>query len=248
MNITDNKNIIITGANRGIGFACLVHFLHESEKNIIYAVVRNGEKFDNIVSDNLYEYRDRIVTITADFSDEQSVKAAAKKILNTKNQIDILINNVGVSYKNSTFNMTSFEQIYSSFNINFFSPLLLTQYISKSMIRKKSGVIIFVTSIAAFDGGNNLEYVSSKAAIVGAIRRLALEYGVYNIRVNGVAPGFTDTDMGNSQPDELFNIAMNNNIIKRMARPDEIAKTIGFLASDDASYITGQIMKVSGNI
>lgn len=116
------------------------------------------------------------------------------------------------------------------------------------MIKNKSGKIIFISSTAAFDGGNNIEYTTSKAAINGAIKRLSIEYGPYNIDVNGIAPGFTDTEMGASQKTELYEIAMERNIKKRMARPEEIADIALFLGSNMSSYITGQIIKADGGM
>ncbi len=241
------KNIVITGANRGIGLSCLKQFCLGGA-SILYAVVRTPSNFMLEKEKIEREFHSKIVLVNADFSDEDSVKSAAKNILSQKTPIDILVNNVGVSYPNSLFPMTSMKQIRESFEINFFSPLLLTRYIAQRMVKEKSGSIIFITSISAYDGGNNIEYTASKAAIIGAIRRLAIEYGKFGIRVNGVAPGFTDTEMGNSQNSELFSIAMQRNIIKRMASPDEIAVAVAFLGSDRSSYITGQVLKVSGGI
>lgn len=140
------------------------------------------------------------------------------------------------------------DTIKECFQINFFSPLLFTQILSQNMIKNKSGKIIFISSTAAFDGGNNIEYTTSKAAINGAIKRLSIEYGPYNIDVNGIAPGFTDTEMGASQKTELYEIAMERNIKKRMARPEEIADIALFLGSNMSSYITGQIIKADGGM
>ena len=176
------------------------------------------------------------------------MQKAAKEILSYKTPIDVLVNNVGVSYPNNIFNMTKMQQVKDAFQINFFSPILLTQIISKNMIRNKCGSIIFITSIAAFDGGNNIEYTSSKAAIIGAVRRLAVEYGEFGIRVNGIAPGFTDTDMGNEQKEELFQGAMAKSIIKRKAHPEEVAELAGFLGSSKSSYITGKIIRIDGGM
>lgn len=244
----ENKYIVVTGANRGIGKAITKCFI---EKNAnVYALVRDVKKLENLKNELKDNDKKRLIPVQCDLSNEESVKNAAKEIISYKNPIDTIVNNAGVSFPNSVFNMTSMQQVKDAFQVNFFSPLYLTQILSKYMLRNSNSgkSIIFVSSTAAFDGGNNIEYTASKAAIIGAVRRLAIEYGAFGIRVNAIAPGFTDTDMASGQSEELFKIAMENNIIKRKANPKEIAETIAFLASENANYITGQVIKVSGNI
>lgn len=116
------------------------------------------------------------------------------------------------------------------------------------MIKNRNGNIIFVTSSAAFDGGSNIEYTASKAAIVGAVKRLAIEYGTYQIRVNAIAPGLTDTDMGDIWNEELQKKALEHNVMKRKGKPEEIADVVVFLASDMSSFMTGQVVRVDGGI
>ncbi|MCI7784841.1 MAG: SDR family oxidoreductase, partial [Succinivibrio sp.] len=110
------------------------------------------------------------------------------------------------------------------------------------------GSIIFVSSSAAFDGGANIEYSASKAAIIGAAKRIAKELCVGGIRVNVVAPGLTSTDMGNSMSEEDEKVALSMNLMKRKGQPSEIADAIAFLASDMASFITAQVLRVDGGL
>lgn len=241
------KNIIITGCNRGIGKAILEKYVEHGCN--IYAVVRKiTSKFMKDMEELELRGGVKIHPISCDFSSEQEVKDCAKTILLKKEKLDVLVNNIGVSYPSNILNMTKMDTIKECFQINFFSPLLFTQILSQNMIKNKSGKIIFISSTAAFDGGNNIEYTTSKAAINGAIKRLSIEYGPYNIDVNGIAPGFTDTEMGASQKTELYEIAMERNIKKRMARPEEIADIALFLGSNMSSYITGQIIKADGGM
>lgn len=116
-------------------------------------------------------------------------------------------------------------------------------------MRQSSGCIVNLSSIAALDGQpGQLEYVGSKAAILGATKRLALEWGSYSIRVNAVAPGVIETDMGNQIEPDLLEQVIGHSVMKRFGKPEEIANVIAFLASDLASYITGQVIRVDGGL
>jgi len=144
--------------------------------------------------------------------------------------------------------MTRMEDIKDSFQINFFSPLLLTQLLSKNMMRQRSGSIIFLSSSAAYDGGANIEYSAGKAAVIGAVRRLAVELGMYGIRVNAIAPGWVNTEMNQLLSDEFKEEANNDTLLHRFAEPSEIAKVVKFLASEDASYINATVIRVDGRL
>ena len=173
---------------------------------------------------------------------------AVKEIRKLKLPIDILVNNIGVANPLNILTMTKMETIHQAFQVNLFSALLLTQGIAKLMMRQKSGSVVFVSSSAAFDGGSNIEYCASKGAINGAVKRLAIELGAFGIRVNAVAPGLTSTDMGNSMSEEDEAIALSMNVMKRKGDVTEIADSVLFLASDMASFITGQILRVDGGL
>lgn len=240
----DGKNVVVTGANRGIGRAIAEKFMENGAS--LFAVVRDAERFRDLKEDLERRFQGEVVPVQCEFREEESVKRAAKEILSHKKKLDVLVNNVGISYPNSVFNMTPMRQVKDAFQVNFFSPLLLTQILSRNMVWNRGGSIIFLSSITAFDGGSNVEYVSSKAAIVGAVRRLAVEYGECGVRVNGIAPGFTDTDMLSGLDDEQLRIERGRNVLKRNARPEEVAELALFLGSSRSSYITGQTIRVDG--
>lgn len=245
--LLEGRTAVITGCNRGIGKAILEDMAKHGAD--IFAVTRTeNSEFTSFCDELSNQYNASIYKMYADFSDENEIKKAAKDILHEKKDIDILVNNIGVANPLNIFTMTRMETIRSVFDINFFSGLLFTQLISKSMIRRKSGAITFISSSAAFDGGANIEYSASKAAIIGEARRLALELGTFGIRVNVVAPGLTETDMGNSMSLEDEQIAISRNIMGRKGKPEEIADAVVFLSSEMARFITGQVLRVDGGL
>lgn len=246
--LLDGKTAVITGCNRGIGKAILENFAQNGAKNVFAVIRKESEAFNAFTADLSQKYGVTITPVYADFRDEETVKAAAKEIIAAKIPVDVLVCNAGVGLPLSSLAMTKMETIKEVFEINFFSQMFLTQLIARSMMRQKKGSIVYISSSAAFDGGANIEYSASKAAIVGEVKRLAVEYGPFNIRVNAVAPGLTATDMGNSMNEEDEKVALSMNIMKRKGEPREIANAVAFLASDNASFITAQILRVDGGL
>lgn len=247
MELLKGKTAIITGCNRGIGRATLEKFCAYGAD--VFALVRQeSESFLQDIEKLKAQYGVEIIPIYADFKVEDEVKQAVKSILSYKKNIDILVNNIGIANPQAMFTMTKMETIKDAFQVNLFSSILFTQLISRSMLRNKKGSIIFVSSSAAFDGGANIEYSASKAAIIGAAKRIAKELCVGGIRVNVVAPGLTSTDMGNSMSEEDEKVALSMNLMKRKGQPSEIADAIAFLASDMASFITAQVLRVDGGL
>lgn len=253
MGLLEGKTAVITGCNRGIGKAILENFARNGAD--VFAVVRKeSEEFSAYIDSLIGEYKVIIIPIFIDLSDEDQIREGAKTILSTKDSdgnkknIDILVNNAGMSNPLNSFAMTKMDTIREAFNVNLFGPMLLTQLMARSMMRNKKGSIVFISSSAAYDGGANIEYSASKAAIIGEVKRLAVEYGPYNIRVNAVAPGLTATDMGNSMNEEDEKIALSMNIMHRKGEPREIADTVAFLGSDMSSFITAQVLRVDGGL
>ena len=251
--LLEGKTAVVTGCNRGIGKAILENFAKNGAD--VFAVVRKEqEDFTLYINELMSEYKVDIVPIYMDLSNEDEVRSGAKSIISYKDasgekkSIDILVNNAGMSNPLNSFAMTKMETIRNAFEVNLFGPMLLTQLLARNMMRNKSGSIVFVSSSAAFDGGANIEYSASKAAIIGEVKRLAVEYGPYNVRVNAVAPGLTATDMGNSMSEEDEKIALSMNIMKRKGEPREIADTVAFLGSDMSSFITAQVLRVDGGL
>ena len=245
--LLNGKNVIITGCNRGIGKAILEDCA-KNGANILAIIRRENIEFSSYCEGISHDYQIKIDIFYADFQDEDQVKNAAKDIMKLKIPIDVLINNIAISNSSNTFMMTKMEDIKKVFQVNYYSPLIFTQLLCRSMIRRKQGSIIFIASTAIYDAWSNIEYTSSKAALAGAVRRLALELGEYMIRVNAVAPSLTNTDMADKMGETDRAQAVNKNIMKRMAQPEEIADAVVYLASDMSSFVTGQIMRVDGGL
>lgn len=242
------KTAVITGSNRGIGKATLERFAMHGA-NVFAHARKETEEFKDVCKKTSEKYNVSIVPLYFDVADEDAVKEGIKKIAKTVKDIDILVNNVGVVNNVKLFQMMNIQEIREQFEVNFFSHLLITQLISRFMIRRRKGSIINISSCAGIDGNTGmLDYVSSKAAIIGATKRLAIELGAYNIRVNSVAPGLTETEMGNKMDEKLLEDMLRKLVIKRKAKPEEIADAIVFFASDMSSFITGQVMRVDGGM
>lgn len=247
MRLLDGKTAVITGCNRGIGKAILENFADNGAN--IFAVVRKGTtEFDMYINDLSKKFGVKISPVYIELKDEESVLSGAKEIIGARVPIDVLVCNAGVSLPLSSLAMTKMDTIKDVFEVNLFSQMYLTQLIARNMMRNKKGSIVYISSSAAYDGGANIEYSASKAAIIGMVRRLAVEYGPFNIRVNAVAPGLTSTDMGNSMDEKDEKIALSMNIMKRKGEPGEIADAVAFLASDNASFITAQTLRVDGGL
>lgn len=241
-----DKNIVITGCNKGIGKATL-ELCAKNGANII-AINRIQDSNSQKELENLArKYNVNLALFYADFSNEAEVMNAANEILKLKVALDGIVNNVGIVGEARLFSMTKIEEIKEVFQVNFFSPLLLTQRLLKNMIRHKNGSIVNLSSVAALDGiPGSLEYVSSKAGLIGATKKLASELAPFHIRVNALAPSITDTNMPMLMSDCLKETTIQNIALKRMATPNEIAEVIVFLLSSKSSFINGEVIRVDG--
>lgn len=245
--LLDGKTAVITGCSRGIGKAILNRFAENGCK-LIFAVVRKqNDDFDNYIQSVSQRTGCSIHVVCADFASDVRINTAAKEIFRYKSPpVDILVNNIGTNYTQKSFAMIKNDEFMDTLQINFISHLQFTQTLSRLMVKSSSASIIFISSAAAFDGGGNVPYVSSKAALLGAAKRLAIEYAKVGIRVNTISPGITDTEMINVLTEEDVTQAFQMQIMQRLGRPEEIADVAVFLASSLSSFVTGQVIHVDG--
>ncbi len=246
--LLSGKNAIITGAAGGIGKATVEYFAANGA-NVWACELRAGEQFERDMADIADKYGVWIEIVYFDVSDEEQVKEAIKQIRSKKCSIDILANVAGIAAASTSFHMTDMAKMKKVFEINFFALTLLTQYVSRLMLRQNYGSIVNIASIAGIDGDPaQYEYAASKAAVIGGTKKLARELAPYNIRVNAIAPGMIHTDMGAKIEDNLRDEILSKVMMKRMGKPEEIAHAIAFVASDMASYMTGQVIRVDGGM
>ena len=249
MSIDENNNscksVIISGANRGIGKAMTEAFA--AAGYCVFACARTqNEEFEAFLAELSYKTGSELIPIYFDLASEDEIKQGFKTILSYKKSIDVLINNAGIAY-GGLMTMTSTDKLREVYQINVFSQVLLMQLASRVMMRQKSGCIINMCSVGGIETSPGyLAYGSSKAALIWITKSVSRELGQYNIRVNGIAPGLIDTDMGNYKSEEELNKVLNRMSISRMGKPEEIAKAALYIASDDAAYMTGQILILDG--
>ena len=243
-----NKIAVITGCNRGIGIEILKTFSENGAD--IFACVRNiDDKFILLIDEIKKQFRNKIIPLEIDLSDQEKVKNCAKRILESNEPIDILVNNAG-TITTSLFQMTSSNKLKELFEINFFSQSTFTQYLVKSMIKNKKGNIINISSSSAIDGDQGRSaYAASKAALITQSKVLSRELGKHNIRVNIVAPGLTETEMmTQNHSKDLIDETIKKISLNRTGKPAEIANVVLFLSCNLSSYITGQVLRVDGGM
>ena len=242
------KYAVVTGCNRGIGKE-IVRVFAENGANIWACTRKDSQNFTKYINNLEQEHSVKINPVYFDLENEEQIKAGVKTIKQSKQPVNILVNNAGLIFT-ALFQMTSMEKLKEMFEINYFSQMLLTQYISRIMMRQKSGSIINISSSAAIEGNEGRTgYASAKAAMITSTKVLAKELAPYNIRVNAVAPGLTQTEMMvSSTPEDALQETLNRICMKRVGKPEEIANSILFLASDLSSYMTSQVLRVDGGM
>jgi len=240
-----DKLAIITGGSRGIGYATAETFLKEGAKVIITASTK--ENADKAVAKLKENYSNSIIDgIAPNLSDYNDVKAKFDEIVNKYGVIDILVNNAGVSESTPFTNYT--EEIFDKvMDLNVKGIFNATKVVSEYMIEKQSGVILNTSSMVSIYGQpSGVAYPTSKFAVNGLTVSLARELGPKGIRVNAVAPGITETDMMKAVPKEVIDPMIAQIPLRRLGQPEDIANAFVFLASEEASYITGVVLSVDG--
>ena len=245
MNSLKGKNVVVTGANRGIGRETVERFV-SAGANIWACARKPYDEFESDMKQLGEKYDVRVKPVYFDLSDSEAVKSAIKAIAAEGMPVDVLVNNAGVPY-GGLLMMTPIMKLREVFEVNYFSQILMMQLVGRLMMRQKSGVIINIVSVGGIETNPGyLAYGSSKAALIWATKSVSKELAGFGIRVNGVAPGLTKTTMGMYKTGEELNKVIKRSSLGRMAEPSEIVNAIEFLASDKASFITGTILNVDG--
>lgn len=239
-------NILITGANGGLGRTFAKKFA-ENGDSLILCVRNERQDFLEFVSQLQKKNNIDIDIVYFDHTKEDEIKECLFPILREK-RIDVLVNNAGIEH-GGLFQMTKLETIRNVFEVNLFSAMFIAQQTVRSMMKRKSGCIINIASIAGLDlKEGNCAYGVSKAALIAFTKTLSKEVAALGIRVNAVAPGLTDTRMAEAMNPKAKEEMIQASSMKRLAKPEEIADVVLYLASPEASFINGQVIRIDGGM
>lgn len=243
--LLENKVAVVTGGSRGIGYATVEAFLKEGAKVVLCA--SRQETADTAVGKLKEAYGDAVVEgIWPDLSDYSAVKEAVDAIVEKYGRIDILVNNAGVSESTPFADYTA-EKFEKVMDLNVKGVFNCSRAVSEHMVAAGAGVILNTSSmVSQYGQPAGIAYPTSKFAVNGFTLSLARELGPKGIRVNAVAPGITYTDMMRSVPKEVIEPMIAQIPLRRMGQPEDIANAFVFLASDMASYISGEVLHVDG--
>ena len=240
MGLLENKIAIVTGAGRGIGKATAHQYSQEGAKVIIAEFdEQSGQETANSIGGHFFK---------ADISSQNSVTSLFKYVKKKFNRLNILVNNAGI-LNDSTLKKMESDQFDSVMNVNLRGTYLCGKAAANIMIEQKSGVILNAASVVAHNGNfGQTNYVASKTGVIGMTKVWARELGKDGIRVNAIAPGFIQTDMTANMPEKIIRMMGDKVPLRRWGKPEEVANAYTFLASNNASYITGTVLNVDGGV
>lgn len=239
------KTVLITGASRGIGKATAVEFA-KNGYNVVINYVSNDYAASSLKSFIVENYDVDVMLCKCDVSHEEDVKKMVSDIISHFGCIDVLVNNAGIAI-DTTFEDKTIENFKKTLDVNLIGPFIVSREVGKYMIKQKKGSIVNVSSDDAYEGYYefSIDYDASKAALINLTHNLS-EYFAPYIRVNAVAPGWVNTEMNKELDEDYVKEECEKIYLRRFAKPEEIAKAIYFLASDDASYINNEVLRVDG--
>ena len=242
MNLLENKVCIVTGGGRGIGQATAEKFIGESATVII-------ADFDEATGTATAEYLgDQCSFVKTDVSQSESVKSLIKRVKADHGSIDVIVNNAGI-LQDQTLEKMDEEEFDKVIQVNMRGVYLCTKYAAEVMREQGSGVILNASSVVArFGNFGQTNYVAAKAGLEGMTKVWARELGKHGIRVNAVAPGFIQTDMIAGMPEKIIKMMGAKVPLKRWGQPEDVANLYCFLASDEASYVSGVVLPVDGGV
>ena len=243
--ILKDKFALVTGGARGIGKAIAIRYAQEGCNVAITGV---NEKNVALALEELKQYDVKTLGFVSDASDSEEVKKTVDKVIQEFGRIDILVNNAGITKDGLLIRMTE-DQWDTVINVNLKSAFNYINAVLPTMARQKSGCIINMASVVGISGNaGQANYAASKAGLIGLAKSVAKEMGGRNIRANGIAPGFIESDMTKALPDEVRDDWAKKIPLKRSGKPEDVANVALFLASDLASYVTGQVIHCCGGL
>lgn len=242
----ENKTAVITGGSRGIGLA-IAKKLAEGGANI--AVLYVGDETEGKAAKaELEQYGTKVEQYFCDVSDFEKSKAVCEQVIEEFGKVDILINNAGITRDKLVLNMDE-NDFDAVINVNLKGTFNMIKHFYKHFMKNRGGRIVSTSSIVGLIGNaGQANYSASKAGIIGLTKSVARELAGRNVTVNAVAPGYIGTDMTNVLPDKVKESMKAQIPAKRIGTPEDVANVVAFLCSDEAAYVTGEVIRVDGGL
>ncbi len=244
--LLDGKKALVTGASRGIGRAVALKLASEGAKVAINFAGSTAKA--EAVKQEIEANGGEAILVQADVSDAEAVETMVTKVQEAFGTIDILVNNAGITRDGLLMRMKE-EDFDAVINTNLKGVFHVTKVVSKLMMKKRTGRIVNMASVVGLTGNaGQTNYAAAKAGVIGFTKSAARELAGRGITVNAVAPGFIHTDMTDAMPEKAKDATLATIPLKRIGEPEDIANAVLFLASDYASYITGQVLAIDGGM
>lgn len=240
------KTAVVTGASRGIGRAIAVK-LAKLGANVVVNY-RNSEDAVREVVKEIEDLGVKVLAIQCDISSYSDVENMMKKSVEEFGSLDILVNNAGITKDGLLMRMKEAD-FDSVIDINLKGAFNCTKHVSAIMLKQRSGRVINISSVSGLTGNaGQVNYSSAKAGIIGMTKAVAREFGGRGVTCNAVAPGYVQTDMTRGLTEKVKDTIMSTIPLRRLGTPEDVANVVAFLASEEASYITGQVINVDGGM
>jgi 3-oxoacyl-[acyl-carrier protein] reductase len=238
-------NVLVTGGSRGSGEAISREFAKKGY-NVIINFKNSIDRAEELKEELEAEYGVSVMLAQADITDEVSVENMIDEIITEFGSIDVLVNNAGIVIDRE-FEDRTLQDWKETLNVNLIAPFLLTKLVGSEMVKQEHGSIVNISSTNGINTyyPTSVDYDASKAGLISLTYDSAVQFAPY-VRVNCVAPGWVDTEMNDELPEDFVKSETERILVKRFAEPEEIAKAVYFLASEDASFINGTVLKVDG--
>ncbi|WP_253200012.1 3-oxoacyl-[acyl-carrier-protein] reductase [Clostridium estertheticum] len=240
------KTAVVTGASRGIGRAIALK-LAKHGANVVVNYRNSVDAVQEVVKE-IEALGVKVLAIQADISSYTDVENMIKKSVEEFGSIDILVNNAGITKDGLLMRMKEAD-FDSVIDINLKGAFNCTRHVAAIMLKQRSGRIINISSVSGLTGNaGQVNYSAAKAGIIGMTKSVAREFGSRGVTCNAVAPGYIQTDMTEDLPAKVKDTIMGTIPLKRLGRPEDVANVVAFLVTDEAAYITGQVINVDGGM